>query len=195
MLQVPLFCPLLFVRNPKWIGCLNARHITVENMVWSEGARMFNLSCDCLICTDFCTSFPSPLFGAVPFLLLSTSGSVFTPPGTCTLTFFRKIRLTLPFAVCARSSQNFDTTQLRGSTTPPINGTKSTEDWLHNQNPSITINLCLNPPCQAICCSSPPGVSTSPAVTYGKTASRPESSVTGEDRHYEEMKDRLYSGT
>lgn len=76
------------------------------------------------------------------------------------------------------SSQNFDTTQLRGSTTPPINGTKSTEDWLHNQNPSITINLCLNPPCQAICCSSPPGVSTSPAVTYGKTASRPESSVT-----------------
>ncbi|XP_077316886.1 myelin regulatory factor isoform X3 [Lithobates pipiens] len=109
--------------------------------------------------------------------LLDMDG-VFTPPGTCTLTFFRKIRLTLPFAVCARSSQNFDTTQLRGSTTPPINGTKGTEDWLHNQNPSITINLCLNPPCQAICCSSPPGVSTFPAVTYGKTASRPESSVT-----------------
>ncbi|KAM5138004.1 myelin regulatory factor [Mantella aurantiaca] len=102
---------------------------------------------------------------------------VFTPPGTCTLTFFRKLRLTLPFAVCARSSQNFDTTQLKSSTTPPIHTTKST-DWLHNQNPSITIDLCLDPPCQAICCSNPHSISTSPPNTYGKTASRPETSVT-----------------
>ncbi|XP_018420670.1 PREDICTED: myelin regulatory factor [Nanorana parkeri] len=107
--------------------------------------------------------------------LLDMDG-VFTPPGTCTLTFFRKVRLNLPFAVCTRSSQNFETTQLRSSTTPPIHVTEST-DWLHKQNPSITIDLCLNPPCQAICCSTPPSMSTSPAVTHGKTASRPDTSV------------------
>ncbi|XP_072277869.1 myelin regulatory factor isoform X2 [Pyxicephalus adspersus] len=74
------------------------------------------------------------------------------------------------------SSQNFDTTQLRSSTTPPVHATKST-DWLHNQNPSITLDLCLQPPCQATCCSTSNDMSTSPAVTFGKTASRSETSV------------------
>ncbi|XP_068116525.1 myelin regulatory factor isoform X2 [Hyperolius riggenbachi] len=75
------------------------------------------------------------------------------------------------------SSQNFDTTQLRSSTTPPIQATDST-DWEHNQHPSITINLCLEPPCQEVCCSASHSVSSSPAVTFGKMASRPETSVT-----------------
>lgn len=75
------------------------------------------------------------------------------------------------------SSQNFDTTQLRSSTTPPLQATEGT-DWSHNPNPSIMIDLCLNPPCSAFCCSSPHSSSTSPAVTLGKTASRVETSIT-----------------
>lgn len=75
------------------------------------------------------------------------------------------------------SSQNFDTTQLRSSTTPPLQATEGT-DWSHNPNSSITIDLCLNPPCSAFCCSSPHSSSTSPAVTLGKTASRVETSIT-----------------
>ncbi|KAM9301918.1 myelin regulatory factor [Gastrophryne carolinensis] len=72
------------------------------------------------------------------------------------------------------SSQSFDSTQLRSSTTPPLQATESS-DWQH---PAITINLCLNPPCQAVCCFSTQSVSPSPAVTYRKTASRPETMVT-----------------
>ncbi|XP_069821800.1 myelin regulatory factor isoform X2 [Dendropsophus ebraccatus] len=75
------------------------------------------------------------------------------------------------------SSQNFDTTQLRSSTLPPLQATEST-DWLHNQNPSIVIDLCLNPPCKAACCSSPHSSPTSPAVTIEKTATRMETSIT-----------------
>ncbi|XP_044126557.1 myelin regulatory factor isoform X2 [Bufo gargarizans] len=75
------------------------------------------------------------------------------------------------------SSQNFDTTQLRSSTTPPLQTTEGT-DWLHNPNPSIVIDLCLNPPCNAFCCSTPQSSSTSPAVTLEKTAPRVETSIT-----------------
>ncbi|XP_063800737.1 myelin regulatory factor isoform X8 [Pseudophryne corroboree] len=108
--------------------------------------------------------------------LLDMDGAL-TSPGTCTLTFFRQTRLTLPFALCTCSSQNFDTTQLRSSTTPPLQATESS-DWLHNPNPSITINLCVTPPCNAVCCSGPQSASSSPAVTSGKTSSRAETSVT-----------------
>ncbi|KAG9475693.1 hypothetical protein GDO78_003871, partial [Eleutherodactylus coqui] len=108
--------------------------------------------------------------------ILDTEGPL-TSTGTCTLTFLRQIRLTLPFALCARSSQNFDTTQLRSSTTPPLQATEGT-DWSHNPNPSTIIDLCLNPPCNTFCCSSPHSSSTFPAVTLGKTASRVETSIT-----------------
>ncbi|XP_041416813.1 myelin regulatory factor-like isoform X2 [Xenopus laevis] len=97
--------------------------------------------------------------------LLGIDGSI-TPPGSCTLTFFRQIRLTLPYALCTGSSQNFDTTQLKGNTTTPPNITKS-PDW--HQDPPLTINLCMNPPCEAVCCprilSSP-----SPTITWKTSA-------------------------
>ncbi|OCT81824.1 hypothetical protein XELAEV_18024331mg [Xenopus laevis] len=64
------------------------------------------------------------------------------------------------------SSQNFDTTQLKGNTTTPPNITKS-PDW--HQDPPLTINLCMNPPCEAVCCprilSSP-----SPTITWKTSA-------------------------
>ncbi|XP_075044046.1 myelin regulatory factor isoform X4 [Mixophyes fleayi] len=75
------------------------------------------------------------------------------------------------------SSQNFDTTQLRSSTTPPLQATEST-DWLHNPNHSLTIDLCVKPPCIAVCCSNPHSVSSAPAITSAKNASRAETSVT-----------------
>ncbi|XP_056382766.1 myelin regulatory factor isoform X8 [Hyla sarda] len=100
-----------------------------------------------------------------------------TSSGTCTLTLLRQIRLTLPYALCTRSSQNFESTQLRSSTPPPLRATDST-DWIHSQNPSIVLDLCLNPPCKAFCCSSPHTYPTSPAVTLGKTATRVETSIT-----------------
>ncbi|XP_056382761.1 myelin regulatory factor isoform X5 [Hyla sarda] len=75
------------------------------------------------------------------------------------------------------SSQNFESTQLRSSTPPPLRATDST-DWIHSQNPSIVLDLCLNPPCKAFCCSSPHTYPTSPAVTLGKTATRVETSIT-----------------
>ncbi|XP_075044044.1 myelin regulatory factor isoform X2 [Mixophyes fleayi] len=108
--------------------------------------------------------------------LLDIDGAL-ASPGTCTLTFFRQTRLTLPFALCTRSSQNFDTTQLRSSTTPPLQATEST-DWLHNPNHSLTIDLCVKPPCIAVCCSNPHSVSSAPAITSAKNASRAETSVT-----------------
>ncbi|XP_073514081.1 myelin regulatory factor isoform X1 [Phyllobates terribilis] len=108
--------------------------------------------------------------------LLDMDGPL-APSGTCTLTFLRQIRLTLPFSLCSRSSQNFDTTQLKSSTTPPLQATEGT-DWQHHKNLSIIIDLCLNPPCSTSCCSSPQSSSTSPAVTLGKTASRVETSIT-----------------
>ncbi|KAM4017317.1 myelin regulatory factor isoform 4-T4 [Anomaloglossus baeobatrachus] len=108
--------------------------------------------------------------------LLDIDGPL-TPSGTCTLTFLRQIRLTLPFSLCTRSSQNFDTTQLKSSTTPPLQATEGT-DWSHHRNLSIIIDLCLNPPCSTFCCSSSLGSSTPPAVTLGKNASRVETSIT-----------------
>ncbi|XP_071974142.1 myelin regulatory factor isoform X4 [Engystomops pustulosus] len=97
--------------------------------------------------------------------------------GTCTLTLLRQIQLTLPYALCKRSSQNFDTTQLRSSTTPPVQATEGT-DWSRNPDPSTIIDLCLNPPCNAFCCSSPDSSSISPAITSGKAATRVETSIT-----------------
>ncbi|KAM4617630.1 myelin regulatory factor isoform 2-T2 [Discoglossus pictus] len=49
------------------------------------------------------------------------------------------------------SGQNFDTTQLRRSTIPPLDATHSA-GLPHVTDPSISINLCLNPPCAAVCC-------------------------------------------
>ncbi|KAG8438169.1 hypothetical protein GDO86_008747 [Hymenochirus boettgeri] len=97
--------------------------------------------------------------------LLGIDGSL-TVPGTCTLTLFRQIRLTVPYAVCSRSSQNLETTQLRSSTKSPPQITKS-PGW-QGTDPSLTINLCVNPPCQAVCCSHSqnPGSPTTMPKTF-----------------------------
>ncbi|XP_053576447.1 myelin regulatory factor isoform X2 [Bombina bombina] len=67
------------------------------------------------------------------------------------------------------SSQNFDTTQLRRSTTSPPDITGS-PGLLHVTNPSISINLCINPPCAPACCLHHQG-STSPSITSDVPAS------------------------
>ncbi|KAE8607000.1 hypothetical protein XENTR_v10010959 [Xenopus tropicalis] len=101
--------------------------------------------------------------------MLGIDGSL-TRPGSCTLTFFRQIHLTLPYALCTGSSQNFDTTQLKGSTTPPPKITKS-PDW--QQDPPLTINLCMDPPCEPVCC---PRIlsSESPTITRKTSAASAE---------------------
>ncbi|NP_001087759.1 myelin regulatory factor [Xenopus laevis] len=101
--------------------------------------------------------------------MLGIDGSL-TPPGSCTLTFFRQIHLTLPYALCTGSSQNFDTTQLKGNTTPPPKITKS-PDW--QQDPPLTINLCMDPPCEVVCC---PHIlsSESPTITRKTSAASAE---------------------
>ncbi|KAM8939192.1 myelin regulatory factor [Pelodytes ibericus] len=103
--------------------------------------------------------------------LLDLDGSL-PSPGTCTLIFFRQVHLTLPFALCTRSSQNFDTTQLKGSTLLPSETTKGT-GWLNDPDPSLTINLCTNPPCPAVCCHTIP-TSSSPSISPEMPASPTE---------------------
>ncbi|CAH2326243.1 myelin regulatory factor isoform X2 [Pelobates cultripes] len=82
-------------------------------------------------------------------------------------------------------SQNFDTTQLKGSTLLPSETTKRT-GWLGDPDPSVTINLCINPPCAAVCCthfytSASPSVSSeipaSPTEILSVTVNAPSATV------------------
>uniref|UniRef100_A0A8C5PVB9 Myelin regulatory factor n=1 Tax=Leptobrachium leishanense TaxID=445787 RepID=A0A8C5PVB9_9ANUR len=124
------------------------------------------------------------------------------PSGTCTLIFYQQIRLTLPFALCTRSSQNFETTQLKSSTLRPSETTKRT-GWLDGPDLSLTINLCLKPPCTAACCiksymTAPPSISserrTSPTGIASATVLAPSGTVRkGKSRYLDKSRNLLQS--
>ncbi|KAM4723130.1 myelin regulatory factor [Rhinophrynus dorsalis] len=76
------------------------------------------------------------------------------------------------------SSQNFDTTQLKSSTTPSPEITKSS-GWLHDPDPSLTINLCLTPPCDAVCCSH--YLTTASTIATSKTLPDPAETMSATD--------------
>ncbi|XP_075423069.1 myelin regulatory factor isoform X4 [Ascaphus truei] len=71
------------------------------------------------------------------------------------------------------SSQNFDTTQLRRSTTPPPETTHR-PGRVDVTEPSLTIDLCFNPPCAAVCCLPSPTSLPSTASTSSSSSSPSE---------------------
>ncbi|XP_074442591.1 myelin regulatory factor isoform X5 [Larus michahellis] len=95
--------------------------------------------------------------------LVDIDGS-FAVPTACLLALFRHRGPGVPVALCPRSSQNFDKTQMVRSTaasdgasgrTPSHHVTEDTRD-LDFGSPGPSVLACFSPPCFSTCCSAAP---------------------------------------
>ncbi|XP_062433674.1 myelin regulatory factor [Rhea pennata] len=95
--------------------------------------------------------------------LVNIDGS-FAVPTACLLALFRHRGLGVPVALCPRSNQNFDKTQLVPSTiaSDRASDRTSTHQVTVNVHDSLyglsgqSVLACFNPPCFSMCCSAAP---------------------------------------